>query len=379
MTLLFLDSFDHYTTTDMNSKWDVGSGTSVNDPPSIALRQSRGIGREDSSNFWEYSYVSSFSAHAVIYFGTAFYYDRSDGVLQLQCLRSLSGQSAVELNYYTDHIQMYRGGDGTPSADVAYTLPRFTWAYIEFAVFTHLTAGWVVVRINGIEVLNVTGINTKAVLTVDTDINGITMSGADVYFDDLYIANGAASQTFLGPIYVHAIAPRGGTAVQQSTLFGGGARIENAQGSIVAPGNRVRSISGKNLISSTQADLFVYHPLTLPSGGVRAVQVTVCGRRTSGGIDVYLYQPLHGGILTTASVGALTTSFIPRYVYFPFENNPATSAPWTLVDVNALQAGYKGDNASGVEITHCLLEVAVSAAGGYVPDYMPAEPLYMIA
>ena len=101
-----------------------------------------------------------------------------------------------------------RGPNGPPDygTTVGGLLSTTTWAYVEVQVRLHTTAGFVIIRVDGIERLNVTGLNTNAGGTktvLDTVRLGWPQFAGHLY-DDLYIASGAG-ETFHGDMTVVAV------------------------------------------------------------------------------------------------------------------------------------------------------------------------------
>ena len=84
-----------------------------------------------------------------------------------------------------------------------------TWVYIELQAFIHDTAGYATVRVNGVPVITVTGVDTKG--TNETTVGIVLLSGPgtsqNAQFDDLYLHDDLGFQGDpLGP------APPGGDA-----------------------------------------------------------------------------------------------------------------------------------------------------------------------
>ena len=78
-----------------------------------------------------------------------------------------------------------------------------TWYYVELQVRLHDSAGSVIVKVNGVEKINSTGLDTKNAGTSTTfDQLRLANSGTNtVLYDDLYVTTGAAA-TFKGDITI---------------------------------------------------------------------------------------------------------------------------------------------------------------------------------
>lgn len=91
----------------------------------------------------------------------------------------------------TGQIEVLRGG--VQLALVAHDMTAATFAYIELQVRLHDTLGSVVLRINGVEKVNLSGVDTKNAgtkATFDTVRLSSTASGVTVVIDDLYLSTG---------------------------------------------------------------------------------------------------------------------------------------------------------------------------------------------
>src|SRR5204862_3050679 len=98
------------------------------------------------------------------------------------------------------------GGAGIVGASAAHGMAVNTWYYIEWQIKLHDTTGFTSVRINGVQMFNVTNVDTKNAGTKTTydrvRLNDATAnSGVSLWFDDLYITTGAGA-TFKGSITI---------------------------------------------------------------------------------------------------------------------------------------------------------------------------------
>lgn len=90
-----------------------------------------------------------------------------------------------------------------------------TWFYIEVQVKIHDTTGYVIIRINGIEVANETGLDTRnggSDGLIDAfGIGAGENNTCDPRICDIYVLNeqGAAFNDFLGPVEIESLRPNG--------------------------------------------------------------------------------------------------------------------------------------------------------------------------
>lgn len=98
------------------------------------------------------------------------------------------GTTAQTLTYRTPAAVL-----GTSSTGL---IPVNTWAYVELQARIHATAGTVVVRVNGSEVLNLSGVNTNNA-TGDGLIDTVRLfpnsTGVTNVYDDLYLTVGSGA------------------------------------------------------------------------------------------------------------------------------------------------------------------------------------------
>jgi len=78
-----------------------------------------------------------------------------------------------------------------------------TWAYVEVQARLHDTAGSVIIRINGVERLNLTGLDTRngGTKTVFDTVHLGWLQFAGHVYDDMYVATGA-DETFRGDMAI---------------------------------------------------------------------------------------------------------------------------------------------------------------------------------
>lgn len=132
--------------------------------------------------------------------------------------------------FMTDHVSV-RWSNGTyglsvigPAGTVIHTTPGGIWPagsgkYIEVKLFVHNTTGYLIVKLEGTTVINLTNIDTQAGasdLVTTATIQGMIyeFTSATTVIDDIYLLNGAGTTNndFLGDCRVRAILPNGNGA-----------------------------------------------------------------------------------------------------------------------------------------------------------------------
>lgn len=212
-----------------------------------------------------------------------------------------------------------------------------TWSYIEYKVVIAFgTGGSVIMRINGIEVFNVTGIDTQESGSTASHLRLFGMDGdADTQngqgcFDDVYISDSG----FLGPIKIEHILPNGDTADEDFTLSTG------ADSYALLDDNPIDDdttyIESNTSTDKTLVDLAA---LTYITSDVKAVQVNLTSKVDTGTMNQIpkVKSGTTEGSGTTQGIST-TTYKTTKHV---FKTNPDTTAAWTVSEVNGMQAGVE--------------------------------------
>src|SRR4029450_12895211 len=217
MAFLFCDSFDHYVTADISEKWSAGS-----------LVVGAGAGRRGSAafraDFNQFNAVTRTlpvtNATAIIgvaYKPTTIISHGSGTFLQIRAGgTTMVGRKLSAAGF----IEAWRGSAYTGTLLGTATTGALTtgaFAYVEVKALIHPSAGTITVRVDNAVVLTLSGQNTGGsswdnVQLANTDSGGF---GANWYYDDLYILDGAGAapwNDFLGDCRVDARVPTGAGA-----------------------------------------------------------------------------------------------------------------------------------------------------------------------
>jgi len=210
--------------------------------------------------------------------------------------------------------------------------------YIELEVVcADGTGGSVELRVNGVEVLKVTGIDTRAGAHDYHD--GIRLTGDSsmiVTLDDWYVVDGSGSvnNTFLGNKRVATIFPN---AAGDSAQF-----TPSAGANYAAVDESVCDDDDSYVQDSTAGHVDLYNYEALPAGftGISGLMVTTDVRVTDA-TSFSLKTPCKSGSTTSEgdSQSAGGTSYGSKVRVI--EQNPATNAAWTESGINAAQFGIQ--------------------------------------
>jgi hypothetical protein len=252
----------------------------------------------------------------------------------------------VQFTPSTGVISVFRGGTGGTALGTATiasgpALLASTWTYWEVKVVLSDTVGEVHVRLNGIAVLDLTGLDTKNAGT-KTVIDAIGYpcgtSQTTTWVDDLYVVTGTGSPNdFLGDSVVATVYPSGNGDYSQ--LVGSdGNSVDN-----YALVNEAGAAVTSSYVESATVGQRDFYQMADPSPGgvILGVQVTALAENPDAGagrsVAVGVRQ---GSSEAMTSNQALTGgSYVPARGVFVVD--PATGVAWTQSGVNSAQAGLQ--------------------------------------
>ena len=253
----------------------------------------------------------------------------------------------------TQHVNLSLNSNGSlkveraPSTTLGTTtagliIPN-VWYYIEFKATLSDTVGTVDLWINGVSVLSLTGQDTKNAGTksvFDGLSLGAAFGGINFYYDDVYFLNGAGSTNNdrLGDIRVRTILPTANGA-SSAGLGSDGNSVNNYQlvdDTLMSAG----AADYVDLQVTNDTDTYGMGDLPETGGPVYAVQVSSYDQKSDAGTRSIAH------ILRVAGTDYAGTDIVEALGTFvghmtTWELNPATSAQWSVADVNALEAGAK--------------------------------------
>ena len=349
--LLFMDSFDHYATADLSEKW---TGTTVSGG---TLTVAAGAGRRGTAALRATGPIVSASCIAnktltpadptTVIAGFSFVASatppatRGIGIFRVQDGGTTQCTLAIRPDF---RCEIRTGGvTGTPVVTSSVALNAGVVVYLEVRMVIHNTAGAAQVRINGVEVINATGINTRASAanqwtTAQFGISTTTaesMAGTADY-DDLYVLDGSGAapwNTFLGDCRVDVRRPIAAGATTGWTPLAGA----NWQAVDDAAPDDDATYTAATAVGLT--DTFVVEDAPVAGVPVYGVQVNVTMKKTDSGTCSVAPVIRHGGTDQIGAAIAPGTAYANgRAVY---ATNPGTSTAWTTTEFNAAEFGYR--------------------------------------
>lgn len=220
--------------------------------------------------------------------------------------------------------------------------PDKTWCYFEIKVKHSNTVGTVDIKINGVNVLSASNIDTQNTANAHIDRLNIGGGGSgylhDNYVDDLYILDGSGSapyNDFLGDVRIEALLPSGNG---------------NSSGMTGSDGNQVDNyllvdddpvVTTDYVESATQGhkDTYAMGNLASTNVSVYGVQVSLVVQKDNTG-SKYLRPVVRSGSTDYNGTSvALNTSW--EGIHEIWEQDPNTSANWTPTNVNAVEVGQE--------------------------------------
>lgn len=325
--LLFFDGFD---AQDFANRWSTGNSPAASGTTPWGAGASVQINVGGGGN----SIARSFTASAPVIIGCQL---RQGGLTGFSMMRLYGDNGA------TQHCSIITNSNGTSAVVRADGTVLFTGStviaannfyFFEIKYTVHPTAGYAELRINGVVQGTFTG-NTKNGGTNNSiDRVHFTSSNFDgnYWIDDVYVAdnNGSRNNDFLGMVRVQTLLPNGaGSSTQFTPTSGANYTTVNDVPDNTATYNS-DTVAGHR-------DTYAMGDVGAATGTVFAVAQTMHARQLDAGTATIKQAQKSGA---TVSYGATRTLGATMAAYTDlFETNPASGSPYTVAEVNALEAG----------------------------------------
>ncbi|KKN52729.1 hypothetical protein LCGC14_0609660 [marine sediment metagenome] len=336
MTLLFIDSFDHYDTDDLPKKYNsVTGGTAI----------SAGNGRYGTDGLYilggggEQSIQKNLpGSYTTLIIGFAFkYVGASNGRL----IRFLDGgTSQVSVRQNNDKtFSVLR--DGTTLATSTESFFMDQWYHLEFKALISNTVGTIDLLIDGISWISETGLDTQQ--SGSNTVNIIRVLTENNYqnllIDDLYVLNtsGTVNNDFIGDYRVEALFPNGaGNAAEWDRYPDGGeANYENVDEN---PSDEDTTYNHQDAAGLPQQDTHVMDDLTTSAGVVAGIQTMLDTRKDDAG--VVTINPVLRQSGTDYDKTSINLNDSYNLKLEVVEEDPSGGS-WTIAGVNSVELGYR--------------------------------------
>jgi hypothetical protein len=333
--LRFIDSMDHYAQGDLSEKY-----TSVSNMRVLAGAGRRGTACLHAITNAEWCALTLDPQPRWIV-GFALRFGGTAGANALVCALAAAGVTQVGLLVTPEgYVGLFCGA--TILGISTQALHDDIYYYVETNVLIG-AAGEAIVRVDGVEWLHLSGVDTEAtpgVLPNQIRLGSDTLTAlTNLYLDDLYICDGQGGgtfATFLGDCRVDALFPNADGTHTAWTPSAGTAHAPLVDEPV--PNNDTDYVSAT---PGGARDSYQLQPLpTMPNPEVLAVQALISARKED--VDEIRISPLlvSGGVTAVApTVHALTASYL--YARDLWTADPNGGGAWTEAAVNSLQVGVE--------------------------------------
>lgn len=225
-----------------------------------------------------------------------------------------------------------------------FSVPLNTWSYIEINFkLSNTNTGKIVVRLNGVTVINLTNINitiNSKVLYLDNIcffMNSFTMMAANK-LDDMYLIDniGSYNNTFLGDVRIDMINPSAAGNYSQLSPSAG----DNYQCVDEEAFSNTDFVQGSNV---TDKDSYNYEdtPADLDDSNIYAVEINTLAKRTAAADNIKIKNLVRKS--STDYKDATAKSLPDTEFVLPtiLERDPADASAWTKAKINSCEFGVE--------------------------------------
>lgn len=340
MALLFVDSFDHYTT--VLDKWTALQIAGFT--PQIAAAGRNGTSGLTLRGGYPYGLRKTIpgGSKATLIAGVALRLVASPAAAS-QLLIVFGDNNTNQIGVWLTLGQRLevRRGEGTVLATGNSVLAVGAYYYLEFRATIDPAAGAYTVRLNGAQELTAAGVNTRMSANSSADQVWLGHGGSSggtmpCDYDDFYVCDSltAINNDFLGDVRIQAILPDGpGGNTAFTTLVGAATHWQAVN---EAPPND--DVSYVASATPGQIDTFTLGDLVPTSGTIKGIQTVLDARKDDGGVRTL--QPELRIAAANYLVGAPHNIGNAYGLWIDVvEISPATAVAFTLAEVNGMEAG----------------------------------------
>lgn len=345
MALVFCDSVDHYNNADRYKKWTVYGIADITTVVQTTTPAAPGGGQALKLTLSDFDrgIIRSYTQAATVSHGAWVMMTNSPNTSHrfLRMMDNVSEQISVRGDSgASGKLQITRNGTVLGSSTLALSLN--TWYHMELKATIDPAVGGAELRVNGVAWIGpLAGINTRA--TANSYSNGIAFTGQwddqasrnTIYVKHVTVADssGAVANSFLGPVRVQVLNPIAAGNYSQWTPNDG--TNANSVGEQFFDGDNSFVMSA----TANQIDTFAFTDAGIPSGTIHGIQHVFGARQDAGSFHTVASLQRTSGVdyAGTAQSAPGTYTFLTEAISI----NPATSAGYTVSDIDNLEAGYK--------------------------------------
>jgi hypothetical protein len=336
VALLFVDSCDLYATADITEKWTAMTAST---------QVSAGTGRRGTSSLRcgaGGTVTKTLPPQATWVLGFAWRCTQQPASTSRICAVQLTGATQVDVRMQPGGtLIVTRNGTVLGSASVQ-ALSEGVFYYLELRVVIHPSTGSYVLRVDGVPWLSGGPVNTQGAGTASANMivlghfsDGIFLN---VDVDDIYICDGtgSANTQLLGDCRVDALLPSGDGAHAGWTPSAGTSHFSLVD---EVPPNDDTDYLSASVATTRESHTFTNLP-AMPTPVIYGVQHTVVARKDDAGTR-QVYSLVKSGAITQVASTPFTMALAWTMYTAIWEQDPATTAPWTVAGVNAMEAGVE--------------------------------------
>lgn len=339
MALLYIDGFDHYDGNAVNL--DLAGYTNRSNITISSTRSRNGGYSLRNSTSTTANIIKPLPTSLQTFgFGCAFWFDAMSSSRELFSFIQSDGSTSTpnsvisidSAGVISHRRQSYAGpllGSSAPGVLIA-----GVWNHIEARVTLSNTVGSCQVRVNGVEVLNLTnvdnvftGAETCPALRIHVEGSGGSLY---TYFDDFYIwdTSGSQNNTFLGDRKVSTLNPSDNTGVSEWSYTGAASPVQCINGT--QDGDTSYIYAGSAVPVTSEFEL---QNVDGTVGLIAGVQLVNVMRKIEAGTVIVQPSLVSGSSATNNG----SHSVADNYAYYSsiHETNPATGMPWTASALNS--------------------------------------------
>jgi hypothetical protein len=349
MALLFMDGCDHYGSLDdalAGDKWDsVGSGTSYE---ASGGRFGGGALRTTlDDQFWRKKFTTASPltviVQAAMFIPSSATFSATDVIMSLDFDGSQNISFTISGGVGT--IQVRRGGvTGNLLATSDTSLIKDAWNYLEIKLFISDTVGTVIIKQDGNETLNATGLDTKngaaALGTNGISLGNVFSTSIPIDWDDIICMDdtGSVLNDFLGDVRIETIYPDDDGTTTDFTPTGAGTtnadRVDDGDAGPDDDTTYVESSTVGHIDLYTMANL-----ATADISAIHAVQAVNFAKKDDAGSRTSRNLIRTGTTTDNGPSNGLNEVY--SYATNILEEDPDTATQWTESGVNGVEVGHE--------------------------------------
>lgn len=350
MSLKFVESFDHLATADLTGlgKWNdkVSSGGIS---PSVSI--SAGNGRNGTSSLrivaegGSTCYLSKVLPASQTWI-VGFSYKLNSSLTSVTIFSWWDTTIQLDFRLNSDGTFKFTKSGTLLGSASSFAISSGTTNYIELKVVIDTgTGGSVAAHVNGVEIINSTGLNTRS--TANSSANqmrlgsggtGTQVGGYTADFDDLYFcdAAGSVNNDFLGDKRVIYLPPNGAGTTTEFSRGGADSGSNYGQVDELSPNSDTDYVYD-NVVG--HKDTYAMTDLVQVTGTISGIQTILGARKDDAGDRTIAAVIRSGGTDYDGANASPSTAY--SFLTEIRETDPDTSAAWTIAGINAMEMGPK--------------------------------------